>query len=102
MTDEAKDFEVKDGTLYVNRDMLHDRDLLFDDACRMLLECDDDQLLIDLSRSTYINSTYIGIIAATFFQANSIKKKLGLKVTHSIGQVLRAGGFEEFIPIEEV
>ncbi|MHC4870298.1 MAG: STAS domain-containing protein [Planctomycetota bacterium] len=102
MADELKDFEVENGTLFVNRDMLHDRDLLFDDACRNLLESKEDDLLIDLSKSTYINSTYIGIIAATFFQANSIKKKLSLKVTPSIGQVLRAGGFEEFIPIQEI
>ncbi len=102
MTDKAKDFLVDGGILFVNRDMLHDRDLMFDDACRTLLDCPENNLFIDLSKSTYINSTYIGIIAATFFQATSLKKRLSLKVTASIGQVLRAGGFEEFIPIEEV
>ena len=96
-----RDYSIEDGVLSVNKKMLHDNDLLFDEVCRELLDCDRDDLLIDLSKSTYINSTYVGIIAATFFQASARKKTLRLRTSRSLAEVLRAAGFEEFIPIEE-
>lgn len=101
MTSSADDYVVDGNVLTVHRDMLHDQDLLFDEACRRLLESSEDDLIIDLSQSTYINSTYVGIIAATFFQANARKKTLRLRATRSLTEVLRLAGFEEFIPIEE-
>ena len=99
---EDQDYIVTDGVVLVKKEMLHDKDLLFDEACRRLLDSSATELLIDLSNSTYINSTYVGIIAATFFQASARKKKLRLRTTRTLAEVLRAAGFEEFIPIEEV
>jgi anti-anti-sigma factor len=102
MSADEQDYQVRDGVLEVHKEMLHDKDLLFDEACRQLLASQSDDLLIDLSRSTYINSTYVGIIAATFFQANALKKTLRLRGRRNLVEVLRLAGFEEFIPIEEV
>jgi anti-anti-sigma regulatory factor len=101
MNDTA-DFTVQDGVLTVNRQVLHDKDLLFDEACRRLLDSEADEILIDLTMSSYINSTYVGIIAATFFQANAHRKTLRLRADAKLAEVLRLAGFEEFIPIEIV
>ena len=102
MAKATEDYEVTEGLLTVHREVLHDQDLLFDEACRRLLASKSDDLLIDLSEATYINSTYVGIIAATFFQANARKKRLKLRATRGLCEVLRLAGFEEFIPIEQV
>ncbi|MBN1256441.1 MAG: STAS domain-containing protein [Planctomycetes bacterium] len=99
---DSKHYIVSNGQLLVMKEMLHDQDLLFDEACQQLLSSKSKELLIDLSKSNYINSTYVGIIAATFFQANNRKKKLRLRATSNLVDVLRLAGFEEFIPIEEV
>lgn len=102
MADAVQDYELGDGVLTVHRDILHDQDHLFDEACSRLLEDERTELLIDLSRATYINSTYVGLIAATFFQANARKKQLRLRARRNLGEVLRLAGFEEFIPIDVV
>ncbi|MFH0911165.1 MAG: STAS domain-containing protein [Planctomycetota bacterium] len=102
MTTSPKDYEIQKGVLRVHRQALHDRDLLFDEACSELLDAPERNLVIDLSVSTYINSTYIGILAATFFQADARRKKLRLRASPEIAQALRLAGFEKFVPIEEV
>lgn len=102
MNKATEDYELTDGLLTVHREVLHDQDLLFDEVCRQLLESEQDEIVIDLSQANYINSTYVGIIAATFFQANTRKKRLRLRASRSLTEVLRLAGFEEFIPIDEV
>ncbi len=102
MTTEANDFELRNGVLFVNRQALYDHDLCFDEACRELLEEPEQDLLIDLSHSTYIDSTYVGLLAAAFFQAHACKKKLRVRASPEVAKVLRAVGFEEFVPVEEV
>ncbi|MHC4886018.1 MAG: STAS domain-containing protein [Planctomycetota bacterium] len=96
------DYEISGGILSVHKSMLHDRDLDFDRICRELLDQEEVDLLIDLSRANYINSTYVGIIAATFFQASARKKTLSLRTSGALAEVLRVAGFEEFISIEVV
>lgn len=102
MSTNTEDYVIKGGTLYANKVMLHDQDLMFDAACNQLLDVSEENLVVDLTNSTYINSTYVGILAATFFQARARNKSLRLKASQAVAQVLRAAGFEEFIPIEEV
>jgi anti-anti-sigma regulatory factor len=72
-------FVLHDGVLEVQRDLRQDFDLSFDRACSELLSSEKDELLIDLTRATYVNSTYIGMIAATFFQAQAVKKSLTIR-----------------------
>ena len=102
MSPKKEDYVIDGGVLHANKVMLHDQDLMFDAACNQLLECTEADLIVDLTNSTYINSTYVGILAATFFQARARNKTLRLRASTQVAQVLRAAGFEEFIPIEEV
>ena len=96
-----KSYKLKDNVLHVLKDLRQDFDLSFDQACSELLENDGPDLTIDLSRVTYINSTYIGMIAATFFQAQSQNKSLAVRAQASVLQVLRAAGFDGFIQLKD-
>ena len=98
---DSKDYQIKDGILYVYKDLRQDFDLSFDQACSDLLDCHETKLTLDLSGVSYINSTYIGMIAATFFQAQSLKKTLEVKAQSPVLQILRAAGFDGFIKLEE-
>ncbi len=96
------DYELDNGVLKVSTDLRRDFDLSFDQACRELLGFPQDELRIDLSSVSYVNSTYIGMIAATFFQAQANGKTLSITARPAVLQVLRAAGFEGLIQLEAV
>lgn len=91
--------DIRENTLYVNRDLRQDFDLEFDQACNELLEWEGDTLVINLGDVTYINSTYIGMIAATFFQAQTAGKSLRLVAQGQVLKILRSAGFEGYIEL---
>ena len=101
MTDQDR-FTLEQGNLRVHESSLQDRDLLFDEVCRELLDSREAKLVIDLTEVEYINSTCVGILAATFFQANYRKKSLVIRAGKRIVRLLRDAGMGEFIEIEEV
>ena len=94
------DLQVANGVLSVSKDLRQDFDLAFDEACNELLESKADSLMIDLSAVSYINSTYIGMIAATYFQAQSMKKQLKVVAQASVLNILKSAGFDGFIKLE--
>ncbi len=87
-----EDFTVSEGILIVSADILSDGGLKFDEACRELLDSHQDLITIDLSLVAYIDSTHIGIIAATFFQACAKKKELRLPASPRVRAILRSLG----------
>ncbi len=93
--------EIAGGCLNVTKDLRQDFDLSFDEACNELLESDSKTLIINLGSVTYINSTYIGMIAATYFQAQASGKSLKVIAKGSVLSILKAAGFEGFIQLEE-
>lgn len=93
--------EIKDGVLHVSKDLRQDFDLSFDEACNELLESKSKGLVINLGSVTYINSTYIGMIAATYFQAQASSKTLKVIARGTVLNILKAAGFEGFIQLEE-
>ena len=93
--------EIADGCLMVTKDLRQDFDLSFDESCDELLESADKDLVINLGKVSYINSTYIGMIAATYFQAQASGKNLKVIAVGSVLSILRAAGFEGFIQLEE-
>lgn len=97
-----KGYELSDGILRVTKDLRQDFDLSFDQACSELLKSKATDLVIDLSKVTYINSTYIGMIAATFFQAQSAGKNLTVRAPAAVLKILSAAGFDGFIKLEAV
>jgi len=96
-----QNYRLENGVLYVEKDLRQDFDLSFDQACSELLNSGKSHLKIDLTKVSYINSTYIGMIAATFFQAQARKKSLTVAASNSVLQVLRAAGFDGFIQLEQ-
>lgn len=93
--------EIVDGSLNVTKDLRQDFDLSFDEACNELLESESKDLTINLGTVTYINSTYIGMIAATYFQAQASGKSLRVMAKGPVLAILKAAGFEGFIQLEE-
>lgn len=96
-----KNYELKDGVLTVNTDLRRDFDLSFDQACSDLLSGGTKELFINLGAASYINSTYIGMIAATFFQAQAAGKTLTVIARPGVLQIFKAAGFEGFIKLQE-
>ena len=94
------DLQVANGVLTVSKDLRQDFDLAFDEACNELLESKADSLIIDLSAVSYINSTYIGMNAATYFQAQAMKKELKVDAQESVLNILKSAGFDGFIKLE--
>lgn len=94
------DLQVDGGVLYVNKDLRQDFDLAFDESCNELLASQTDALTINLGAVSYINSTYIGMIAATYFQAQSMNKSLKVIARPAVLAILKSAGFDGFIRLE--
>lgn len=95
-------YHVERGVLWVNQDLRQDFDLSFDQSCAALIAEPFDRLLIDLTAITYISSTYVGMIAATFFQARMQNKTLAIRARPSLINILNKAGFANFIHLETV
>lgn len=92
--------KVKDGYLAVTRELRMEYDTGFDAACSVLLESKGKLLVIDLGDARYIGSVYIGIIAATYFQAFSQGKLLKVVATPEVIKLLEMAGFVGHINLE--
>ena len=95
-------YQLEDGTLRVTRDLRQDFDLSFDQACAELIGDPSGELWIDLTPISYISSTYVGMIAATYFQAQLQGKTLAVRARPPIIRVLQNAGFANFIQLESV
>lgn len=95
-------YHVEDGVLRVLRDLRQDFDLSFDQACATLIAEPHEKLLIDLTAISYISSTYIGMIAATFFLARNADKNLEIRAHPPIINILEKAGFAEFIQLDSI
>ncbi len=93
------DYEIKKGVLIVNKQLDDDYDVSFDRVCTELVCSSESDVVIDLSRVRFITSTYIGLLAATFFQAKHNGKNMTIAAQGQVLNVLRISGFEGFMPI---
>ena len=95
-----RSIEVKNGCLVVERELRMEFDTGFDAACSELLQSKEKLLVIDLGDARYIGSCYIGILAATYFQAFSQGKLLKVVATPEIIKLLAKAGFASHITLE--
>lgn len=95
------DYELLDGVLKVFKELDYDYDVSFDRACSELVSSPQENLVIDLSRISRITSTYIGLMAAAFFQAKSNGKTISLIAQGSVLHALTRAGFANFMPITD-
>lgn len=95
-------YHVERGVLTVNRDLRQDFDLSFDQACATLIAEPCEKLWIDLTAISYISSTYVGMIAATYFQAQLQNKSLAVRAHPPIISVMEKAGFGNFIQLESI
>lgn len=99
--DYRRDYELKDGVLRVFKEMEFDYDVSFDKACSDLVASPEQELIIDLSRISRITSTYIGLMAAAFFQAQAHNKTICILAQGHVLHALRLAGFENFMRVKD-
>ncbi|MCC8189454.1 MAG: STAS domain-containing protein [Planctomycetes bacterium] len=97
----APDYVLKDGVLTIYKELDYDYDVTFDRACSELVSCPQTDLTIDLSRIDRITSTYIGMMAAAFFQAKSCHKEISVIAHGAVLNALRLAGFANFMPLTD-
>ncbi len=95
------DYHLEGGVLKVYKELDFDYDVSFDRACSELVSCPETQLVIDLSRINRITSTYIGLMAAAFFQAQSHAKSISVIAQGPVLNALRLAGFANFMPLTD-
>lgn len=95
------DFDLKDGVLRVYKQMDFDYDVGFDRVCSELVSSPHQQLVIDLSRVRRITSTYIGLMAAAFFQAQAHDKTIAIIAQGAVLHTLRLAGFSNFMKLTD-
>lgn len=95
------DYQLKDGVLTIFKELDYDYDVSFDCACSELVSSPHPKLIIDMSRINRITSTYIGLMAAAFFQAKSNSKTISIIAQGSVLNTLRLAGFENFMPLTD-
>jgi len=72
----------------------------FDAGCQALVQSNGSRAVMDLSRVEQMDSTTIGIVAATFFQCKSRGRELRLRVSPGVRRLLTIAGFTGFIQME--
>lgn len=95
------DYELKDGVLKVHKEMDFDYDVSFDRACSELVSSPENKLVIDLSRIRHITSTYVGLMAAAFFQAQAHDKSISIIAQGQVLSALRLAGFANFMKLTD-
>lgn len=93
------DYDIKNGVLKVHKQLDDDYDVSFDRACSDLASSGEKDIAIDLSEVRFITSTYIGLMAAAFFQAKAHGKNMTVIAKGQVLNVLRMSGFEAFMPL---
>lgn len=95
------DYVLKDGVLKIFKEMDFDYDVGFDRACSDLVSSPETKLIIDLSRIHRITSTYIGLMAAAFFQAQANEKSISIIAQGQVLHALRLAGFGNFMKLTD-
>ena len=95
------DYELKDGVLKIFKELDFDYDVSFDRACSELVSSPKEKLVIDLSRIHRITSTYIGLMAAAFFQAQAAEKTIAIIAQGQVLNALRLAGFGNFMQLTD-
>jgi anti-anti-sigma regulatory factor len=93
------DYELKGGVLKVFKELDYDYDVSFDRACSDLVASREADLVIDLSRIRRITSTYVGLMAATFFLAKAHSKNISIIAQGPVLSTIRMAGFGSFVPL---
>ncbi len=65
-----------------------------------LLHSNSNQLLLDLSRTTYMNSAALGCIADTVMKAKKLEKKIAIGgIQPPIQEIFKIIKFDSFVPL---
>ena len=94
--------DVLGNRLVASGDFSTDSDTGFDDACQKLLAGEDKELVADLSKVSYLCSTYVGLLAELCLGAKTGGRKLTIRATPRISTILREAGLDGAATLEEV
>ena len=77
---------AEDGTLRLNGNPAHVDYAAFEKACGALFRTSCACVLIDLTRCTYLNSMFVGLLVDTVIQIKGAGKKVRLCVSPEVGR----------------
>lgn len=95
-------YELSGGTLRVAGEIGYDLNPVFRARCRQLLEADEKELSLDLSKVFYLSSAHLGVLEEILTEAKKIGKTVSIRASDKAARTLRLAGFEPLAPIEVV
>ncbi len=93
-------FEVQGNTLTASVDLLWEYHSEFRDCCNALIQSEAEEIVIDLSSSGFIFSTYIGTIGSIIFLATENGKQLTIRVSRELSWLFEATGIPRIVKLE--
>jgi anti-anti-sigma factor len=95
-------FELSGGVLVVSGAIGYDLDRRFNEACQRMVASPETRLVLDLSKVSYLSSTYLGVIAPLYAATTKAGKTLVLRAQAKVARVLRLSGFDRLGEVEVV
>jgi anti-anti-sigma factor len=95
-------YELSGGVLRISGPIGYDLHPEFAPRCRELLQCPEQEILLDLSGVAYLSSTYLGVLAPLYLKATDAGKVLTIRVQNKVGRVFRLAGFDRLGKFETV
>ncbi len=106
---QQKPFEASDRVFHLAKGELHaDTDLYweyleeFESACQALLTSHNRKLVIDLTESNFISSSFVGCLGDLLLNAARLKKRIVLRVTLDTSWLFTIMGGPKLLDLEVV
>jgi anti-anti-sigma regulatory factor len=94
-------FAIEGGVLVCPTDMNRVAPGDFNEWCGKLLRCDEPTLVVDFSETRFILSPHIGIVAQAWSDAVAAGRKLVVKASGEVKQVMDATGLSTVLEVIE-
>jgi len=101
-TKEFAAFDVHDNTLLANKDLLWENIAEFKQALKTLSASEQTELVLDLSHSGFIFSSYFGEIGSLIGDVLPEGKQIKVRVNEKMAWLFKMTGFERMIQLEVV
>jgi anti-anti-sigma factor len=98
----ALEYQLQGNELHVSGELAEVFDFNFELAVSDLLHSDAEEIVIDLRGVRRIASQYLGLLATLAQQSAAKQKKLRVRATGDVAQMIHMAGFERLMELEIV
>lgn len=95
-------FHLAKGELHADTDLYWEYLEEFECACHKLLESRKSKLVIDLTKSNFISSSFVGCLGNLMLNASRVKKRIVLRVTLDTSWLFDIMGGPKLLDLEVV